>query len=96
MRLISLKRFPEWRLRPLEADLQNLAIVADEPSGFRIRKSHCPITAHLRQREPGLSFIGTPSGCAGVEVRLSLGRDYDGPVLIMAGVVLIAPIILGL
>ena len=96
MRLISLKRLPERRLRTLEADLQNLAVVADEPSGFRIRKSDRPITAHLREFEPGLSFIGTPSGCAGVEVRLSLGRDYDGPVLVMGGVFLIAPIILGL
>src|SRR5580698_1985335 len=81
------------RLRQLEADLQNLAVVADEPSGFRIRKSDRPVTAHLRQFKPGSSFIGSPGGCAGVEVRLSLGRDHDGPVVFMAEVVLISPII---
>ena len=79
------------RLRTLEGDLQNLAIVADEPSGFRISKSDRPITAHLWQFEPGLSFIGSPSGCAGGEVRLSFVRDYDGPIVFMAEAILMGP-----
>jgi len=61
--------------RQLEADLQNRADVADEPCGFRIRKGDRPVTAHLRQFEPGLYFIGSPGCCAGGEVRLSFGRD---------------------
>src|SRR5271156_2691701 len=81
------------RLVTLEADLQNLAVVADEPSGFRIRKSDRPVTAHLWQFEPGLSFVGSPSGRAGVEVRLGLGRDHNGPVVSVAEVVLMVPII---
>jgi hypothetical protein len=31
-----------------------------------------------------LSFIGSPSGCAGGEVRLSFGRNHDGPIVFMA------------
>src|SRR4051794_18610445 len=80
--------------RTLEADLQDLAIVADEPSGFRICKRDRPVTTRLRQFEPGLSFIGSPSGCAGGEVRLSFGRDHDGPTVFMAEAVVIAPIIM--
>jgi len=72
---------PSWTL---EADLQDLAVVADEPSCFWIRKGDRPIAAHLRQLEPGLSFIGSPGGCAGSEVWLSLGRDHDGPLVFMA------------
>src|SRR5271170_3247983 len=81
------------RLKTLEADLQNLSIVADEPSSFRIRKSDCPITAYLWQFEPGLSFIGAPRGRAGAKVRLSLRRDHHTPVVFMAEVVSMAPII---
>src|SRR6478672_9705882 len=81
---------PSWTL---EADLQDLAVVADEPSRFRIRKSDRPVAAHLRQIEPGLSFIGSPGGCAGSEVWLSLGRDHDGPLVLMAEAVPVIPII---
>src|SRR3984957_13393744 len=79
--------------RALEANLQNLAVVADEPSRPRIRKSDRPVTAHVRQLKPGLSFVWTPGGCAGGEVRLSLRRDHDGAVVFVAGVVSIPPII---
>ena len=77
----------------LEANFENLSVVAHEPSGFRIRKSDRPVTADLRQFEPGLSFIRSPSGCARFEVRLSLAvtttvRSYSWP-----NSSLIAPII---
>ena len=81
------------RLSALEANFENLSVVAHEPSGFRIRKSDRPVTADLRQFEPGLSFIGSPSGRAGFEVRLSLGSNHHGSVVFMAEFVLIAPII---
>jgi hypothetical protein len=77
----------------LEANLQNLAVVADEPSGCGIRKSDRPITAHLRQFDPGLPFIRTPGGSAGGEVRLSLCRDHNTAVVFMAEVVSMPPII---
>src|SRR5271170_2968666 len=80
------------RLVTLEADLQNLAVVADEPSGFRIRKGDRPVTAHLWQYEPGLSFVGSPGGRTGVGVRLGLGRDDEGSIMLVAEVVLIVPI----
>src|ERR1700722_12752947 len=75
----------------LEADLQNLPVVADEPSGFRTRKSDSPVTAHLRQFEPGVSFIGSPGGRAGGEVRRSFRRDHNGPIVFMAEAVSFAP-----
>jgi hypothetical protein len=50
----------------------------------------------LRQFEPGLSFIGSPSGRAGAEVRLSFGSNHDGPVVFMTEVALMAPIVVAL
>ena len=32
--------------RSLEADLQNATVGAHQPSGFRTRKRHCPISCH--------------------------------------------------
>ena len=91
-RLVSLSRVKE--IRALEANLQNLAVVADEPSGFRVRKTDRPITAHVRQCEPGLSFVWTPCGCAGAEVRQSFSGDHHTAVMFVGEVVSMAPIIL--
>src|SRR6266568_1543629 len=77
----------------IEADLQNLAVIADEPSGFRICKSDCPVTAHLRQLEPRLPFIGRPRRRAGTKIRLSLGRDHDGLVVVMVEMIFPIPIV---
>jgi hypothetical protein len=38
-----------------------------------------------------LYFIGIPGGCAGGEVRVSFGRDYDAPIVLMAEGVLMVP-----
>ena len=41
----------------LEANLQDLAVIAHEPSSMRIRKSDGPEAAHFRQHDPSLAFI---------------------------------------
>jgi addiction module HigA family antidote len=46
----------------LETDLQNLSVVADEPSGFWVRESDGPVSAHGGQPIPGLALIGSPGG----------------------------------
>src|SRR5579862_4257338 len=77
----------------LEADLQNLTVIADKPSCLRIRKTDRPVTAHLRKGEPRLSFVGSPSRRTGAEIRLSLGRYYDGPIVFMARMVFPIPVV---
>ena len=62
----------------LEADLQDLASIAYEPSGLRIRKSDRPIAAYLGQAKPRASFIGSPGGRSGIEFGGRLGGDYNG------------------
>src|SRR6266852_9790521 len=44
----------------LKADLQNGASRAHQPSSFWTRKSDRPVAGHTRQREPGVSLIGSP------------------------------------
>jgi len=68
----------------LEADLQYLTVIPDEPSGVGIGKSDGPIAAHLRQSEPGAAFVGSPSGFAGGEIRLGLRGDDDRMVAVVA------------
>jgi hypothetical protein len=41
----------------LEADFQDLAVIAHEPPVMRIRKSDGPEAAHFRQHDPSLAFI---------------------------------------
>src|SRR6266568_1191268 len=52
-----------WQIA-LEADLQDLTSIAHEPPSFRTRKSHRPEAAHLGQREPSVSLIGSPGRCS--------------------------------
>ena len=60
-----------------EADLQNLASVAYEPSCFWGCESHRPKAARLRQGEPGMALVGSPGGRPGTEVGFGFGGDYD-------------------
>src|SRR5205807_10087664 len=56
----------------LEADLQNSTIGTHQPSGFGSGKGYRPVAAHTRQREPGISLIGSPSRASVV------GGDHHG------------------
>jgi hypothetical protein len=68
----------------LEADLQDLASIAHEPSSFWIRKSDGPEAAHSRQVEPSATFIRSPGRFSRGEVRRRLGGDHDGMLVFLA------------
>src|SRR5256714_5954022 len=54
------------RRSAVEADLQNVAVVAiHQPSCFGAGKGYGPKAAHTGQGKPGLPFIGGP-GCASI------------------------------
>ena len=77
----------------LEADLQYLAVIAYEPTIVWIRKCNGPEAAHIGQHIPSAPFIGSPSRFPGREIRLRLGGDYNGAIVLMTNlVVLSAPI----
>ncbi len=63
----------ELNCRSLKTDFQNATIRSDEPSGFGSGESYRPESRHIRQREPGRSFVRSP-GC-GSEV---IGGDHHG------------------
>jgi len=73
-----------------EADLEDLTVVAYEPPGVWIRKSDRPVAAHVGQFEPGTSFIGSPCCLSRVEVRLRLGGNYDGLIVLVIEFAIIA------
>src|SRR5580700_8718626 len=73
----------------VETNLQDLAVIAHEPSRFRIRKTHRPEPAHSGQFEPGASLIGSPGRRSGAEIRLGLRGNYNGMVVFLVSLVVL-------
>jgi len=77
----------------LEADFQDLAVIAYEPAGFRTCERDGPIAASSWNLEPGAAFVGSPGCGSGTEIRLGFGGDHDGVVeVVIKPFVLIAAI----
>src|SRR5580704_19277721 len=58
----------------LEADFQNRAIDADQPSGFGAGEGYGPEAIHAIQGEPGLALVGSPGRAA------RIGGDDHGTI----------------
>src|ERR1700693_3651104 len=71
----------------VETNLQDLAVIAHEPSRFRIRKTHRPEPAHSGQFVPRASLIGSPGRRSGAEIRLRLRGNDNGMVVFLVSLV---------
>src|ERR1700722_19462557 len=60
----------------LETDFQDLAIVADEPSGVGIRECDGPEAVRAGNGKPGAAFVGSPRCGTGTEIRFGLGGNH--------------------
>ena len=68
----------------LEADFEDLAVVADEPAGVGVGEGDGPVAADTGELVPGVALVGAPRGGAGGEVGQGLGGDDDGSVVDVA------------
>ena len=49
---------------PLEADLQDLTVIAYEPAGLGISEGYGPVAAGVGNWDPGVAFVGSEGGFA--------------------------------
>jgi hypothetical protein len=49
---------------PLEADLQDLTVIAYEPAGLGISEGYGPVAAGVGNWDPGAAFVGSEGGFA--------------------------------
>ena len=61
----------------LEADLQDLAVVADEPTIMRVCKSDGPIATHVGHHVPRAAFVGSPGRRSLVRLPCQIGVLAD-------------------
>src|SRR6202008_2796742 len=71
----------------LEADLQNLAVVTDEPAIMWVRKTDGPEAADIWQQIPSAALIGSPRSFSGCEVWFGLGGNYHCVVVFVTALV---------